>query len=89
MQEIESYPMVRLRKIRQTSLNRDPSNFIYLSSAKPTIIGRVIADDVNTRMLSKSTPLMISRRHATVTFEDGKVFVVDHNVSLLYPLNRY
>jgi len=79
MQEIENYPMVRLRKIRQTSLKSDPSNFIYLSSAKPTIIGRVIADDVNTRMLSKSTPLMISRRHATVTFENGKVFVVDHS----------
>ena len=37
-------------------------------------------DDVNTRLLSKTTPLMISRRHATVTVENGKAFVVDHGV---------
>ena len=81
MQNGEIRSLLRLRKIHQT--HKDESiNFIRLSSVKPTIVGRVLTDDVNTKMLSKVTPLMVSRRHASLTIENGKVFVVDHSVSV-------
>ena len=82
MQEVtdqRSY-CLRLRKIQQLK-EESVVNYISLSSARPTVVGRVITDDVNTKMLSKVTPLMVSRRHASLTIENGKVFVIDHSVS--------
>ena len=73
-------PLYKLRKIRPTK--EESVNSVKLSSGRPTIIGRVLVDDVNTKMLSKITPLMVSRRHATFTIENGKIFVFDHSVSL-------
>lgn len=69
----------RLRKVRPSSIKKESTiNSITLNSSIPTTIGRVIMDDVNTKMLSRKTPLMISRRHATVTLNNGRVFVTDH-----------
>lgn len=70
----------RLRKIRPSGKKE---NNIILSEENPTTVGRVLLDDVHIRLHSKGTPLMISRKHATLTVVDNHVFVLDHDVSSL------
>jgi len=85
----------KLRKICQSLQKKDSSsNVISLSPDRPVTIGRVIMDGVNTKLLSKTTPLMISRRHATLSVENGRIFVVDHEVYLhpfidLFPYSHF
>ena len=71
-----------LRKVVPVSGKNDPvcPNSILLLPDKPTAFGRVISPETNVRLLSKNTPLMISRKHATVAFSAGKWTVVDHEV---------
>ena len=73
----------RLRKISPSGKKEAPFNNIILTDEKPVTLGRVLQDDVHVRLLSKSTPLMISRKHATLSVENSRVFVVDHNVRSL------
>ena len=54
-------------------------NSILLSSSKTTTFGRTRESTV--RLLSALVPLMISRKHASITFQDEKWTIVDHNVS--------
>ena len=78
----------RLRKIVpvSTTSKKDPicSNYIYLSTNKAATFGRILSEEVQVRLLSKSTPLMISRKHATVYYDsEGESFLVtDHNVRI-------
>lgn len=53
-------------------------NSILLLQDKATTFGRVISAETDVRLLSKSTPLMISRRHATISVSAGKWTMVDH-----------
>ncbi|XP_068682146.1 E3 ubiquitin-protein ligase rnf8-like [Montipora foliosa] len=53
-------------------------NSILLLPDKATTLGRVISAETDVRLLSKSTPLMISRRHATISVLAGKWTIVDH-----------
>ena len=55
-------------------------NSVLLLPDRPTTFGRIISPDTNVRLMSKTTPLMISRRHATVSVSAGKWTVVDHEV---------
>ena len=55
-------------------------NSILLLPDKATTFGRVISAETDVRLLSKSTPLMISRRHATISVLAGKWTIVDHEV---------
>lgn len=57
-------------------------NSILLLPDKATTFGRVISAETDVRLLSKSTPLMISRRHATISVSAGKWTMVDHEVKL-------
>jgi hypothetical protein len=54
-------------------------NSILLNASKTTTFGRTVASNV--RLLSCKVPLMISRKHASIIFEDEKWMIVDHNVS--------
>lgn len=74
----------RLRKVIPVCNKNDPicANTIFLSYSKPITVGRTLSDDVQVRLLSKTTPLMISRRHASILIsDDGKINIEDHNVS--------
>ena len=74
----------RLRKVVPVSSKKDPicANTIYLSPTKPITVGRTLSKDVQVKLLSKSTPLMISRKHASLQVdESGMINVEDHNVS--------
>lgn len=55
-------------------------NSVMLLPDRPTTFGRIISPDVSVRLTSKTTPLMISRRHATVSVSAGKWTIVDHEV---------
>jgi len=72
----------RLRKVVPVSGHDDPicNNTLYLSSASPITVGRTLSEDVQVRLLSKNTPLMISRKHASIylSAEDNQVYVEDH-----------
>lgn len=78
--------MYRLRKIIPVTRKEDPicANNIYLSK-KGTTFGRIVSSDVQERLLSKNTPLMISRKHATIVVEGGNINISDHQVRLLLP----
>ncbi|CAB3995002.1 E3 ubiquitin- ligase RNF8-like [Paramuricea clavata] len=52
-------------------------NSILLNASKTTTFGRTVASNV--RLLSCKVPLMISRKHASVTFQDEKWTIIDHN----------
>lgn len=69
----------RLRKIIPVTRKEDPicANNIYLSK-KGTTFGRIVSSDVQERLLSKNTPLMISRKHATIVVEGGNINISDH-----------
>lgn len=55
-------------------------NLTFLSkSKKACTFGRTVASHV--RLLSSKMPLMISRHHASITYEREKWMIVDHNVS--------
>ena len=54
-------------------------NSILLNASKTTTFGRTVASNV--RLLSCKVPLMISRKHASVIFQDEKWMIIDHNVS--------
>ena len=56
-------------------------NSIFLDADRTTTFGRTSSSETNVRLLSRKTPLMISRKHASITFEDGKWTILDHNVS--------
>ena len=71
----------RLSKLWPTSKKEAAHNNIDLSTTRPVTVGRVLSDDVHVRLFSKSTPLMISRKHATLSVIGSRVFVVDHEVS--------
>ena len=78
----------RLRKVIPVCNKNDPicANTIYISSTKGITVGRTLSEDVQVRLLSKSTPLMISRKHASIYInDDGKINVEDHNVSGFVP----
>ena len=74
----------RLRKVNLVlgKSKNDPicSNTIVLSKERPSTFGRVTSPDVNVRLLSRVTPLMISRKHATVAFSAGQWSITDHSV---------
>jgi len=72
----------RLRKVVPVQGRNDPlcANTLYLSCTNPITVGRQLSEDVQVRLLSKNTPLMISRKHASVYLsEDSNVYVEDHN----------
>ena len=75
--------MAHLRKTVPVSGKNDSfcPNSILLLPDRPTTFGRIISPDTNVRLLSKATPLMISRRHATVSVSTGKWTVTDHEVN--------
>lgn len=72
-----------LRKTVPLSGEQDPicPNSIFLDAEKETMFGRTSSSETNVRLLSRKTPLMISRKHASIAFGDGKWTIVDHNVS--------
>lgn len=72
-----------LRKTVPLSGEQDPicPNSIFLDAEKTTMFGRTSSSETNVRLLSRKTPLMISRKHASIAFGDGKWTIVDHNVS--------
>lgn len=56
-------------------------NTILLRSDKPQTFGRiVVSGEVNIRLQSRIAPLMISRKHATVSCSEGKWTILDHQV---------
>ena len=64
-------------------------NSVLLLPDKATTFGRIISPETNVRLLSKNTPLMISRRHSTISVSAGKWTIIDHEVkkrscSILY-----
>ncbi|XP_002157712.2 E3 ubiquitin-protein ligase rnf8 [Hydra vulgaris] len=71
----------RIRKVVPVVSKKDPicSNIIPLLEKKANTFGRIMSDEVNIRLLSKVTPLMISRKHATITCDEGRVTIVDHH----------
>ena len=73
---------VCLRKTLPVSGENDSfcPNSVLLLPDKATTFGRIISTDTNVRLLSKTTPLMISRRHATISVSAGKWTIVDHEV---------
>lgn len=83
--DVRSLVKFRLRKLVPVASKDDPIclNAVYLSLNKPTVFGRILTDEVKVRLLSKSTPLMISRKHATITYDDGLWNITDHKVNSL------
>lgn len=74
-----------LRKVKPV-VNKDGplcANTVYLPRDKPCIFGRS-SSGVTTQLVSRTTPLMISRKHATVGFRDGQFTVIDHEVSAIF-----
>ncbi|XP_032221760.2 E3 ubiquitin-protein ligase rnf8 [Nematostella vectensis] len=69
-----------LRKTVPVGGKNDPvcPNTILLLKDKPLTFGRVISTETNVRLLSKQTPLMVSRKHATVAYSAGEWTIVDH-----------
>lgn len=73
-----------LRKTVPVGGKGDPvcPNTILLVPEKPVTFGRiVVSGEANVRLQSKIAPLMISRKHATISCCSGKWSVVDHEVS--------
>ena len=71
-----------LRKVNPV-VNKDGPlcpNSIYLAGNKPCVFGRA-STGVTTQLVSRRTPLMISRKHATLGFRDGHFLITDHDVS--------
>ena len=68
-----------LRRVGQLEQQPICPNSILLNASKTTTFGRTVASNV--RLLSCKVPLMISRKHASVTFQDEKWTIIDHNVS--------
>lgn len=73
-----------LRRVGRFSGEQQPicPNSVLLSALKPTTFGRTTASNV--RLLSCKVPLMISRKHASIIFQDEKWTIIDHNVSLMH-----
>ena len=71
-----------LRKTVPVSGEKDSfcPNSVLLLPNKAITFGRIISRETNVRLLSKTTPLMISRRHATISVSAGKWTIVDHEV---------
>lgn len=71
-----------LRKLNPVVNKNGPicPNSVFLSKDKCSTIGRGV-DEVNIRLLSRKAPLMISRKHATVAFQD-EVWTITDNESL-------
>ena len=73
-----------LRKVNPV-VNKDGPlcpNTVYLPTDKPCTFGRS-STGVTTQLVSRATPLMISRKHATVGFRDGQFTITDHEVSAI------
>ena len=73
-----------LRKVNPV-VNKDGPlcpNSVYLSRDKPCTFGRA-STGVTTQLVSRTTPLMISRKHATLGFRDGKFSITDHDVGII------
>ena len=72
-----------LRRVGCFSGDQQPicPNSVLLNASKITIFGRTA--NSNVRLLSCKVPLMISRKHASISFQDEKWTIVDHNVSAL------
>jgi len=69
-----------LRKVNPV-VNKDGPlcpNSIYLAGNKPCVFGRA-STGVTTQLVSRRTPLMISRKHATLGFRDGHFLITDHD----------
>lgn len=64
-------------------------NSVLLLPDRPTTFGRIISPDTNVRLMSKTTPLMISRRHATVSVSEGKWTIADHEVKYIARLGFF
>lgn len=61
-------------------------NTILLRQDKTLTFGRiVVSGEVNVRLQSRIAPLMISRKHATVSNKDGKWTILDHQVGRKTP----
>lgn len=74
-----------LRKVNPV-VNKDGPlcpNTVYLSREKACTFGRSTTG-VTTQLISRTTPLMISRKHATVGFRDGQYTITDHEVSAIF-----
>ena len=71
----------KLRRVNRSIKRENSCNSIIIHEHEPVTVGRVVSDDVQVRLLSKTTPLMISRKHATISIVDGKILVIDHDVS--------
>eukprot|EP00795_Rhopilema_esculentum_P003159 gene3159-1463_t len=52
-------------------------NTVFLPIEKPFTFGRS-GSGVSIQLVSRKTPLMISRKHATIGFRDGKWMITDH-----------
>ena len=70
-----------LRKLNPVVNKNGPicPNSVFLSKDKCSTIGRGV-DEVNIRLLSRKAPLMISRKHATVAFQDEVWTITDNEV---------
>ncbi|XP_028409816.1 E3 ubiquitin-protein ligase rnf8-like [Dendronephthya gigantea] len=68
-----------LRRVGRFSGEQQPicPNSVLLNALKPTTFGRTTASNV--RLLSCKVPLMISRKHASIIFQDEKWTIIDHN----------
>ena len=55
-------------------------NSVLLVPEKSLTFGRIISAETNVRLLSKKAPLMISRKHATLSSMEGKWCINDHEV---------
>lgn len=77
--------MAHLRKTVPVSGKNDSvcPNSVLLLPERPATFGRIISPDTNVRLLSKVTPLMISRRHATISVSAGKWRIIDHEVQII------
>ncbi len=83
MEAVKSHAQYWLRKV-ELVVNKDGAvcpNSVLLSKEVPAVLGRAV-EGVNIRLLSRKTPLMISRKHATVEFAEESWMITDHGVSL-------
>ena len=75
----------RLRKVNPV-VNRDGPvcpNTVYVTKNRPCTFGRSSGNGVNAQLVSRTTPLMISRKHSTVAYRDGQWTITDHEVRKL------
>ena len=82
--EIDNTRIQGLLRKANPVVNKDGAlcpNSVYLARDKPCIFGRA-STGVTVQLVSRTTPLMISRKHATLGFRDGSFSITDHNVSI-------